>query len=67
MPHTSKRITPRFTALPSRPKIYLSTAAPVVRDRWGINEKTVKGEVIPLIVKVAALMAAAAKKGISAK
>ena len=43
-----------FTALPSRPKIFLSTAAPVVRDRWGINEKTVKGELIPLIAKVAA-------------
>lgn len=42
-----------FQDLPSKPKIWLCKPAPVARTRWGINEKTVKGEVIPLIESVA--------------
>ena len=49
-----------FTALPSRPKIYLSTAAPV-----GPPELFPDG--VHPNAQGAALMAAAAKKGISAK
>ncbi len=42
-----------FASLPTRPKIWLCKPAPVYRDRWGINEKAVKGEVIPLLEGVA--------------
>ena len=42
-----------FASLPTQPKIWLCKPAPVYRDRWGINEKTVKGEVIPLLEGVA--------------
>ena len=42
-----------FQSLPSQPKIWLCKPAPVARTRWGINEKTVKGEVIPFIETVA--------------
>ncbi|MCS5626686.1 MAG: hypothetical protein NZ935_03815, partial [Planctomycetes bacterium] len=40
-------------ALPSRPKIWLCKPVPVYKDRWGITEKVVKGEVIPLLEGVA--------------
>ena len=33
--------------------IYLCLPVPVYQTRWGINEKTVKGDVIPVIRKVA--------------
>ena len=42
-----------FASLPTQPKIWLCKPAPVYRDRWGINEKAVKGEVIPLLEGVA--------------
>lgn len=42
-----------FAALPSHPKIWVCLPVPVYQDRWGINEATVKGEVIPLIRQVA--------------
>jgi len=42
-----------FQGLDSKPAIYLCSPAPVAKDRWGINEKTVKGEVIPITEKVA--------------
>ena len=42
-----------FASLPTRPKVWLCKPAPVYRDRWGINEKAVKGEVIPLLEGVA--------------
>lgn len=42
-----------FMSLKSKPKVYLCTPAPVARDRWGINEKTVRTEVEPIIRKVA--------------
>ncbi len=42
-----------FQALESKPKVYLCRPVPVYQDKWGINEKTVHDEVIPLIEKVA--------------
>lgn len=42
-----------FQKLDSKPKIYLCTPAPVVGERWGISDKTVSEEVIPLIGKIA--------------
>ena len=42
-----------FKSLPSKPMIYLCLPVPVYQTRWGINEKTVKGGVIPVIRKVA--------------
>ncbi|MDP7134618.1 MAG: GDSL-type esterase/lipase family protein, partial [Planctomycetota bacterium] len=42
-----------FQGLDLKPTVYLCRPAPVARDRWGINEKTVKGEIIPLIEQVA--------------
>jgi len=42
-----------FAALPVKPKIFLCKPVPVIRDRWGIREKIVKGEVIPIVVQVA--------------
>ena len=42
-----------FQSLPSKPKIWLCKPVPVAQTRWGINEKTVKGEVIPIIEEVA--------------
>jgi len=43
-----------FQALPSKPKIWLCLPVPVYEDKWGINEKIVKGEIIPKISQVAA-------------
>ena len=42
-----------FKNLPTKPTIYLCLPVPVYQTRWGINEKTIKGGVIPLIRKVA--------------
>jgi len=42
-----------FKSLPIKPTIYLCLPAPVYQTRWGINEKTVKEGVIPVIRKVA--------------
>jgi len=42
-----------FQKLSSNPSIYLCLPAPVYQTRWGINEKTVTGSVIPIIRKVA--------------
>ena len=43
-----------FTALDSKPKVYLCLPAPVYKTQWGINEESVANEVIPAIKKVAA-------------
>ena len=48
-----RALVAHFRQLPSKPQIWLCKPVPVARTRWGINEKTVKGEVIPLIEKVA--------------
>ena len=42
-----------FKSLPIKLTIYLCLPAPVYQTRWGINEKTVKEGVIPVIRKVA--------------
>ena len=42
-----------FQKLSNKPSIYLCLPAPVYQTRWGINEKTVTGSVIPIIRKVA--------------
>ncbi len=42
-----------FKKLPSKPTLYLCLPVPVYQTRWGINEKTVKDGVIPVIRKVA--------------
>jgi lysophospholipase L1-like esterase len=42
-----------FQKLESKPKVYICTPAPVVGERWGISDKTVREEVIPLIHKIA--------------
>ncbi len=42
-----------FRRLPSHPQIWLCLPVPVYETRWGINEATVRGEIIPLIEKVA--------------
>jgi lysophospholipase L1-like esterase len=42
-----------FKALTPIPRIFICQAVPVARDRWGINEDTVKNQLNPLIVKIA--------------
>lgn len=42
-----------FQGLDSKPAVYLCSPAPVAKDRWGINEKTVKEEIIPITEQVA--------------
>lgn len=42
-----------FQDLASKPDVYVCLPVPVFATRWGINEETVKGEVIPLVKKVA--------------
>src|ERR1041385_4099754 len=43
-----------FSALETKPRIYLCLPVPVYRTQWGINEDSVANEVIPAIRKVAA-------------
>ena len=42
-----------FQKQQNKPAIYLCFPVPVYQTRWGINEKTVTGSVIPIIRKVA--------------
>lgn len=49
----AKALVGHFRALSSRPLVYLCLPVPVYQDRWGINEATVKGEVIPILRSVA--------------
>ena len=49
-----RSLADHFTALPSKPTVWLCLPVPVYQTRWGINEKTVKGEISPIIEKVAA-------------
>ncbi|MFK7790715.1 MAG: GDSL-type esterase/lipase family protein [Phycisphaeraceae bacterium] len=42
-----------FQQLDSKPKIYLCYPAPVIGEQWGINDKTVREEVIPMIDAIA--------------
>ena len=43
----------RFSNLESKPRVFLCKPVPVVRDRSGVTEKTIKEEVIPMIESVA--------------
>ena len=42
-----------FRELDAKPKVYLCLPAPVVGERWGISDKVVTEDVIPLIKKIA--------------
>lgn len=42
-----------FRELESEPTIYICYPAPVVGEQWGINDNTVREEVVPLIDKIA--------------
>ena len=42
-----------FAARPSHPKIWVCFPPPVYETKWGINEDTVSGEIIPLIKQIA--------------
>ena len=42
-----------FQKQQTKPAIYLCFPVPVYQTRWGINEKTIKSAVIPVILKVA--------------
>jgi len=42
-----------FALLPSKPRIWVCLPPPVYETRWGINETTVSGEIIPIIKQVA--------------
>lgn len=42
-----------FRELESRPEVWICLPVPVFATRWGINEATVTGEIIPRIKKVA--------------
>jgi lysophospholipase L1-like esterase len=42
-----------FRALPSRPWVYVCLPVPVYQDKWGINEATVAGQIIPELLRVA--------------
>jgi lysophospholipase L1-like esterase len=42
-----------FGAWPSHPKIWVCLPPPVYETKWGINEATVSGEIIPLIKEIA--------------
>ena len=42
-----------FKALESKPAVYICYPAPVVGERWGINDAAVRGEVIPLLDEIA--------------
>ncbi len=43
-----------FQDLQSKPTVWVCYPVPVFPERWGINDKTVKGEVIPIVDRVAA-------------
>ncbi len=42
-----------FASFPAKPKVWICLPVPVYQDKWGINEATIKGEVIPVIRSVA--------------
>jgi len=43
----------RFAELPSCPRIWICHPAPAYGERWGISEKRIKNEVIPIINQIA--------------
>ena len=42
-----------FAALPSQPRIWICLPPPVYETKWGINEATLNGQIIPAIRRVA--------------
>lgn len=42
-----------FAGLPARPKIWVCLPVPVYQTQWGINEAMLRGEIIPIIQRVA--------------
>lgn len=48
-----KAMLDHFRTFEAAPVVLLCLPAPVYEDRWGINEKTVKEEIIPILQKVA--------------
>jgi lysophospholipase L1-like esterase len=42
-----------FAALPSRPRIWICLPPPVYETKWGINEETLSGQIIPVIRQIA--------------
>lgn len=43
-----------FQRLPTRPTVYLCTPPPVFEDRWGIQDATVSGSVVPSLRQISA-------------
>ena len=43
----------QFGSWPSHPKTWVCFPPPVYETKWGINEQTIRGDVIPLIKRVA--------------
>nr|MBP7472292.1 alpha/beta hydrolase fold domain-containing protein [Prevotella sp.] len=48
-----KQLIDSLKALPSKPKIYICTPIPGQNEGWGITDKVITEEVIPMIQKVA--------------
>jgi lysophospholipase L1-like esterase len=42
-----------FAASPSRPRIWICLPPPVYETKWGINEATLNGQIIPVIRRIA--------------
>ncbi len=49
----AKNLVQSYKALPSKPRIILCKPVPVFETKWGINEKTVRGEIGGMLEKVA--------------
>ena len=48
-----KDMIAQLRKLPAKPKIFICKPVPVFQTRWGISEKVVSGEVIPIVEQVA--------------
>jgi len=48
-----KDMIAQLQKLPAKPKVFICKPVPVFRDRWGITEKVVRDEVIPIATQVA--------------
>ena len=47
-----KELISSFQKLDTKPRVLIAFPVPVVKDRWGINEKAVSTEVIPALREV---------------
>ena len=43
----------RFSELSSKPRVYVCLPVPAYADRWGIRDSVIKGELIPILRRVA--------------